>query len=155
MPRGWIEHPTSRTSVCCSPSWAISAMSARHQVCRLHEYVVEWQSLQRTYPFPRSKIFKKLMKMNSLRNPSESEYTQPLVCSERLCRPYTWWEKCNTQPFSGRISNSNIWIWAYTFLTLSPVEKRLRLCSEYGLISVRFSNWTNRPELFVYSTAKT
>ena len=72
------------------------------------------------------------MKMNSLRNPSESEYTEPLVCSERLCRPYTWLERCNTQPFSGRISNSNVWIWAYTFLTLSPVEKRLRLCSVAG-----------------------
>ena len=33
------------------------------------------QSLQRTYPFPRSNIFKKLMKMNSLRNTLESKYT--------------------------------------------------------------------------------
>ena len=57
------------------------------------------------YPFPRSKTLKTLMKMNSLWNPLESEYTQPLICSKRLCRPYTGCEKRDTQPFSGSIFN--------------------------------------------------
>ena len=40
--------------------------------------------------FHEVKPYKKVVKMKSPRNPLESEYTQPLISSERVRKPYTW-----------------------------------------------------------------